>query len=66
MDELSTKQAELTGLRTAVAEMSAASAGTEAKLKCAQQQLESATEKISSLERIAAEQKEAIEIYQVN
>jgi hypothetical protein len=42
-----------------------ASAGMEAKLKCTQMELEKAVEKISVLERLCAEQKEAIETFMV-
>ena len=48
-DELNAKQAELSGLRTTVAEMTAASAGLEAKFKSTQMQLDSAREKVSRL-----------------
>ena len=48
-DELNAKQAELSGLRTTVAEMTAASAGLEAKFKSTQMQLDSAREKVSPL-----------------
>ena len=41
-DELNTKQAELSGLRTTVAELTSSSAGIEAKLKSTQMQLDSA------------------------
>ena len=48
-DELNAKQAELSGLRTTVAEMTAASAGLEAKFKSTQMQLDSARETVSLL-----------------
>ena len=41
-DELNAKQAELSGLRTTVAELTSSSAGIEAKLKSTQIQLDSA------------------------
>ena len=41
-DELNAKQAELSGLRTTVAELTSSSAGIEAKLKSTQMQLDSA------------------------
>jgi len=46
-DDLSTKQTELTGLRTTVAEIISSAAGTEAKLSACQTELEKATKKVS-------------------
>ena len=43
-----------------------ASAGMEAKLKCTQMELEKAVDKISVLERLCAEQKEAIDTFMVS
>jgi len=63
-DELNAKQAELSGLRTTVAEMTAASAGLEAKFKSTQMQLDSAREKVAELQKLSTDQAEEISVYQ--
>ena len=57
-DELNAKQAELSGLRTTVAELTSSSAGIEAKLKSTQLQLDSARQKVAELTKLLTEQAE--------
>lgn len=63
-DELNSKQAELSGLKTTVAELTASSAGIEAKLKATQMQLDTAREKVNEMTKLNTDQAEDIRIYQ--
>merc|ERR1712223_1938510 len=63
-DELNAKQAELSGLRTTVAELTASSAGIEAKLKSTQLRLDSSREKVSELTILSTQQAEDIAVFE--
>lgn len=63
-DDLSSKQAEASGLKMTVAELTSSSAGIEAKLKSTQMMLDEAREKIEELSKISAQQAESIETYE--
>ena len=63
-DDLSSKQAEASGLKMTVAELTSSSAGIEAKLKSTQMLLDEAREKIEELSKISAQQAESIETYE--
>merc|ERR1712156_668004 len=63
-DELNAKQAELSGLKTTVAEVTASSAGIEAKYKSTQMQLENTREKMIEFQTISTNQAEEIKVFQ--
>ena len=55
----------MSGLRTTVAELTASSAGIEAKLKSTQLQLDSSREKVSELTTLSTQQAEDIAVFEV-
>ena len=63
-DELSSKIAEIAGLKTTVAELTSSSAGIEARLKTSENSLKDAKEKINELETLTASQSDKIIVYQ--
>lgn len=63
-DEINSKQAEVSGLKITVAELTSASAGTEARLKTSEASLENAKTRITELESLTAMQSSNIETYQ--
>ena len=63
-DELTSKQAEVAGLKTTVAGLTSSSAGMEAQLKGSQSSLQDAQQRIEELETLTEAQSSKIEIYQ--
>lgn len=63
-DEINSKQAEVSGLKISVAELTSSSAGTEARLKTSEASLEYAQKRITELESLTAMQSSDIETYQ--
>jgi kinesin family protein C1 len=63
-DELASKQAEVAGLKTTVAELTSSSAGMEARLKTTQHSLQDAQTHVKELETITESQNSKIQTYQ--
>ena len=63
-DELASRQAEVAGLKTTVAELTSSSAGMEARLKTTQHSLQDVQKRVDDLEITTESQKCKIETYQ--